>query len=65
LHISNRGKLKIAALVLNLVLLIIGIIYLIPFIWMVLSSFKLNADVLSIPIKILPEPGISKVILTP
>ncbi|MBP8934031.1 MAG: carbohydrate ABC transporter permease, partial [Candidatus Atribacteria bacterium] len=29
-------------------------IYLIPFIWMVLSSFKLNADVLSIPIKILP-----------
>ncbi len=55
LHISNRGKLKIAALVLNLVLLIIGIIYLIPFIWMVLSSFKLNADVLSIPIKILPR----------
>jgi multiple sugar transport system permease protein len=35
-------------------LIIIGLIFIFPIIWMVLSSLKLNKDVLAIPIKFLP-----------
>lgn len=48
------GKAGICKIVLYISLIVIGLIYVFPFIWMVLSSFKLNKDVLAIPIKILP-----------
>ncbi|RKX92026.1 MAG: carbohydrate ABC transporter permease [Spirochaetes bacterium] len=48
------SKPEIIKIALYIGLSIIGLIYIFPFIWMVLSSFKLNKDVLAIPIKILP-----------
>jgi ABC-type glycerol-3-phosphate transport system permease component len=33
---------------------VVGVAYLFPFFWMILSSFKLNKDVLAIPIRFLP-----------
>ena len=36
------------------VLILVGLLFIFPFIWMVLSSLKLNKDVLAIPIKFFP-----------
>lgn len=44
----------IKKVILYSIIIIIGLIYIFPFIWMVLSSFKLNKDVLAIPIKFFP-----------
>ncbi len=52
--ISNRVKIRIVRIVLYITLITVGFIFIFPFIWMVLSSFKLNKDVLSIPIKLFP-----------
>lgn len=38
-------KLKVAKIVLNIVLLLLGIVTLIPFVWMILSSFKSNVEI--------------------
>lgn len=49
--ISSRAKKKF---IMYFMLIIIGLIFIFPFIWMVLSSLKLNKDVLALPIKFLP-----------
>ena len=32
----------------------IGIVFVFPFFWMVLSSFKLNRDILAVPLRFFP-----------
>lgn len=49
--ISSRAKKRF---ILYFILIIVGLLFIFPFIWMVLSSLKLNKDVLAIPIKFLP-----------
>jgi ABC-type glycerol-3-phosphate transport system permease component len=43
-----------AKILLYLLVITVGLVYLFPFVWMILSSFKLNKDVLAIPIRFLP-----------
>ena len=52
--ISNLARIRITKIVLTITLTIVGLIFIFPFIWMVLSSLKLNKDVLAIPIKFFP-----------
>lgn len=52
--ISNLVRIRITKIVLTITLIIVGLIFIFPFIWMVLSSLKLNKDVLAIPIKFFP-----------
>ena len=52
--ISKTAKIRMIKIALYITLIVIGLVFIFPFIWMVLSSFKLNKDVLSIPIKIFP-----------
>lgn len=43
-----------AKIFLYLLVITVGLVYLFPFVWMILSSFKLNKDVLAIPVRFLP-----------
>jgi len=52
--VSYRTGTTIKKVILCTVIIVIGLVYVFPFIWMVLSSFKLNKDVLAIPIKFFP-----------
>lgn len=52
--ISHRTRTTIKKVSLHTVIIVIGLIFIFPFIWMVLSSFKLNKDVLAIPIRFFP-----------
>lgn len=52
--VSYRTGTTIKKVILYTVIIAIGLAYIFPFIWMVLSSFKLNKDVLAIPIKFFP-----------
>jgi ABC-type glycerol-3-phosphate transport system permease component len=45
---------SLARTLLYLLVILVGLLYLFPFVWMILSSFKLNKDVLAIPIRFLP-----------
>jgi len=47
-------KLKVKKSVLYLIVIIISAIFIFPFLWMVLSSLKLNKDVLALPIRFFP-----------
>lgn len=49
---ANRALIK--KTVLYTVIIIVGLIFVFPFIWMILSSFKYNKDVLSIPVQFFP-----------
>jgi len=51
---SYRKKQNISRILLYFILIVIGLLYIFPFFWMVLSSFKLQKDVLSIPFKFFP-----------
>ena len=51
---SYRTTLRIQRTVLYAVLIILGLAFVFPFFWMVISSVKLNKDVLAIPIRFLP-----------
>lgn len=46
---------SIRKFILYFVLVVLGLTFVFPFVWMVLSSLKLNKDVLAIPIKFLPS----------
>lgn len=52
--VSYRTGTTVKKVILYTVIITIGFVYIFPFIWMVLSSFKLNKDVLAIPIKFFP-----------
>jgi len=52
--VSYRTGTTIKKVILYTIIIAIGLAYIFPFIWMVLSSFKLNKDVLAIPIKFFP-----------
>jgi ABC-type glycerol-3-phosphate transport system permease component len=53
--ISYRLKENIQRAILYLIIAILALLFLFPFFWMVLSSFKLNKDVLAIPIRFFPS----------
>jgi multiple sugar transport system permease protein len=52
--ISYTGKERIQRVVLYVAIAILGVVFVFPFIWMVLSSFKTMKDILAIPIRFLP-----------
>ncbi|NCB02593.1 MAG: carbohydrate ABC transporter permease [Spirochaetia bacterium] len=54
MNISYRTKKNIARTFLYATLLVIAFLFILPFLMMVLSSFKFNKDVLAIPVKIFP-----------
>jgi len=51
---SLRGKDRSLSAVLYLVIAVIGIVFVFPFFWMLVSSVKLNRDVLAFPIRFFP-----------
>ncbi len=52
--ITFKARDTIVRNLLYLILGILGILFIFPFLWMILSSFKLNRDVLAIPIRFFP-----------
>ncbi len=36
-------------------LIVFGIIFMLPFVWMISSSLKPNADIFSVPVRLIPE----------
>jgi len=50
-YTSSRRALRVT---LYAVIILLGLAFIFPFAWMILSSFKLNRDVLAIPIRFLP-----------
>lgn len=51
---SRRLRSTIQGTILYLALIVLGFIFVFPFFWMVISSFKLNKDILAIPIRFFP-----------
>ena len=51
---NKPGTAVPAKIFLYLLVITVGLVYLFPFVWMILSSFKLNKDVLAIPVRFLP-----------
>jgi multiple sugar transport system permease protein len=51
---SNKATERLIRSLLYLVIGILGFLFIFPFLWMVISSFKLNRDVLAIPIRFFP-----------
>jgi multiple sugar transport system permease protein len=52
--ITYRTAERAQKVVLYIVIAILGLVFLFPFFWMILSSLKLNKDVLALPIRFLP-----------
>lgn len=52
--IHNRNKDRIKAVILYAVVIVIGFFFVFPFFWMVISSLKLNKDVLALPVRFFP-----------
>jgi multiple sugar transport system permease protein/raffinose/stachyose/melibiose transport system permease protein len=48
-------KEKISKLLLNIVLTIVGVVTVLPFIWMVFSSFKQNSEITALEQTIIPK----------
>ena len=46
---------KLNSVILNVILLVMGVITVYPFIWMILSSFKQNQEIMALDQKLLPE----------
>ena len=55
MQIGYRSRRNIARVSIYLIILAVAIVFIFPFIMMVLSSFKFNKDVLAVPVKIFPE----------
>ena len=53
MQIANR-KIKLSRIVLYLSLIFISVIMLVPFIWMLSASFKLDKDIFTVPIQWIP-----------
>ena len=45
---------NIKKIILYTIIILIGVIFIFPFIWMILSSLKMNKDVLAVPIRFFP-----------
>ena len=45
---------NIKKIILYAIIILIGVLFIFPFIWMVLSSLKMNKDVLAVPIRFFP-----------
>lgn len=52
--INYRAKNNLQRVILYTVFLVLGFLFVFPFFWMIISSFKLNKDVLAIPIRFFP-----------
>ena len=52
--ISNRTADRTKAIILYVVVIALGIIFVFPFFWMIISSFKFNKDVLALPVRVFP-----------
>lgn len=55
MSMSYKSKKMVSRIVLYVVLIAVACIFIMPFVMMVLSSFKFNKDVLAIPVRIFPE----------
>ncbi|MGE6492723.1 carbohydrate ABC transporter permease [Exiguobacterium sp. NPDC077395] len=53
--LNHKRKAKLSQLFVALILSVLGIAFMLPFFWMVISSFKTDAEILSLPLTILPE----------
>ena len=51
---SYRSSANIARLVLYLLIVVLGLAFVFPFFWMIISSVKMNKDVLAIPVRFFP-----------
>ena len=51
---SYRSARNIQKAILYAVIIVLGFLFLFPFFWMIISSFKLNKDVLALPIRFFP-----------
>ena len=51
---SYQSSRRVTRTLLYLVISVIGFAFVFPFLWMIVSSFKLNRDVLAIPIQFFP-----------
>lgn len=54
--IRRRRKERIAWLTRGVVMGLLGIVFLIPFVWMLSSSFKRNLDIFELPLRWIPDP---------
>ena len=52
---QNKKKLKISTVLIFLFCCIVAFTMLVPFVWMVSASFKLNSEIFSYPVKWIPE----------
>lgn len=52
-----RSSQRLLRVLLYTVIGVLGFAFLFPFFWMIISSFKLNRDVLAIPIRFFPPCG--------
>ncbi len=50
-----RKRLDIRKLIVTIIMAVLGLLFLIPFLWMISASFKVEEDVLTFPIKWIPE----------
>ncbi|MCU6791360.1 carbohydrate ABC transporter permease [Paenibacillus sp. WQ 127069] len=48
-------QIQIPKLILTLVMLVVGIVFLLPFLWMLVTSFKMEKDVFNFPIEWVPS----------
>ena len=48
-------RIDVRKLIVTIIMAIIGIVFLMPFIWMISASFKLEEDVLAYPIQWIPQ----------
>ncbi|MBO0791668.1 MAG: carbohydrate ABC transporter permease, partial [Ktedonobacteraceae bacterium] len=53
---TRRQRLRLRWLVISIVMWVIGIIFVLPFVWMIVSSFKRSIDVFSLPVRWIPDP---------
>ena len=52
---QNKKKVKVSSLVIFIFCCIVAFTMLVPFVWMVSASFKVNTEIFSYPVKWIPE----------
>ena len=61
---SYNQRTHVKRAILYVLVILIGIGFVFPFIWMILSSFKLNKDVLAIPLRFFLPSGTGRATTT-
>lgn len=51
---NYHTKEKMQSIILHIIVIVIGFLFVFPFFWMVISSFKFNKDVLALPVRFFP-----------